>query len=171
MTRASRRPWSWARASGTTARGQPPAYLLDDPLDVRAGPVDLVDEEDGRDADALQRPPDDDALGLDALDGGEHEHGRVEHAERALDLGDEVGVAGGVDEVDGEVASAAAQRERGDRRADGDAAASLEVERVGAGRPRVDAADGVGDARLVEEAFGQAGLAGINMRDDPEVER
>ena len=156
---------------GYDGGGQPPAYLLDDPLDVRAGPVDLVDEEDGGDADPLQRAPDHDALRLHALDGGQHQHGRVENAQRALDLGDEVGVARGVDEVDGAVAPGTVQWERRDRRADGDAAASLEGHRVGAGRARVDAADGVGDARLEEEALGQAGLAGVNVRDDPEVER
>ena len=45
-------------------------------------------------------PPDGLALGLDPLDGREDDDRAVEHAERPLDLGGEIDVAGRVDDVD-----------------------------------------------------------------------
>ena len=42
-------------------------------------------------------------LGLHPLHGRDHQHDAVEHAQRPLDLGDEVGMAGGIDEIDGQV--------------------------------------------------------------------
>jgi len=76
-------------------------------------------------------------------------------------------VAGGVDDVHGR----AGERERHDRGADGDAAAALERERVGLGGPRVHRAEVVDDPGVVQEAFGQGRLAGVNVRQDPQVER
>ena len=107
---------------------------VQDGVHVGAGAVDLVDEQERRDAEPLQRAHQDAGLRLDPLDRREHEHRPVEDGERALDLGDEVGVAGGVDDVDGQVA----ERERDDRGTDGDAAAALQREGVGLGGPGVD---------------------------------
>ena len=106
-------------------------------------------------------------LGLDAFDRGDDEDGAVEHAEDALDLGDEVGVAGRVDDVDREVAD----DERGDRGPDRDAAFALEVEGVGLGGAGVDAADVVDGAGGVEESLGESGLTGVDVREDSEIER
>ena len=92
--------------------------------------------------------------------------GPVEDGQGAFDLGHEVRVAGGVDEVDLEVAD----RERDDGRADGDAAATFDGVGVGDGVTVVDAAEVGADAGLVEEALGQRGLAGVDVRDDAEVE-
>ena len=39
-------------------------------------------------------------LHLDAVDRADHEHGEVGHPQRGLHVADEVGVAGGVDQVD-----------------------------------------------------------------------
>ena len=49
-------------------------------------------------------------LRLDAFDRRDHEDRAVEHAEDAFDLRDEVGVAGRVDQVDGEVADSGTRR-------------------------------------------------------------
>ena len=106
-------------------------------------------------------------LGLDALDRRDDEDRAVEHAEDALDLGDEVRVAGCVDEVDREVAD----QERGDRGPDRDAAFALEVERVGLGGAGVDAADAVDGAGGEEESLGEGGLTGVDVREDAEIER
>ena len=108
----------------------------------RAAAVDLVDEDQRRDPQALQRAHQHARLRLHALDGGDDEHRAVEHAEHPLDLGDEVGVAGGVDQVDGD----AADGERHDRGLDRDAAPALERQGVGLGAAVVDAADLVDDA-------------------------
>ena len=61
--------------------------------------------------ETLQGAHQDARLRLHALDAGEHEHRAVEHVEDALDLGDEVRVAGRVDQIDVQVA----ERERRDR--------------------------------------------------------
>jgi hypothetical protein len=120
-----------------------------DALDVGAAAVDLVDVEERRDAQALERAHQDSRLRLDALDRRDDQDRPVEHAQDTLDLGDEVGMARRVDEVDGHVVD----RERDDGGADGDAALLLECERVGLRRARVDAADGVDDTGGVQQPF------------------
>ena len=117
-------------------------------------------------ADPLERPPDHHRLRLDAFHRGQHEDGRVKDTEGALDLGDEVGVPGGVERVDDHVA----ERERRHRGPDGDAATTFDVERVGTGRSGVDAAGRIEGACLEQQALSQAGLAGVNMGDYAEVE-
>ena len=113
-----------------------------DTLRVGTGPVDLVDEDQRRDVESLDGTEEQRRLGLDALDRRNDEDRAVEHAQDALDLGDEIGVAGRVDEVDGQIAD----EERGDGGADRDAAFALEVERVGLGGAGVDAADAIDGA-------------------------
>ena len=146
---------------------EPPRHRRDDALGVGAGPVDLVDEDQGRDAKPLERAEQERRLRLDALDRGDDEHRAVEDAEDAFDLGDEVGMAGRVDEVDREVAD----QERGDRRPDRDAAFAFELERVGLGGAGVDAADVVDGAGGEEESFGESGLTGVDVGEDSEIER
>ena len=136
------------------------------PVVLRTHPVDLVDEHEGRDAQSLQRPHQDAGLCLHAFDRGDDEHRAVEHVEHPLDLGDEVRVARCVDQVDRDVA----EHERHDSRLDRDATLAFQRERVGLGAAVVDAADLVDDAGGVEQLFGQAGLAGVNMRQDPQVQ-
>jgi hypothetical protein len=55
-------------------------------------------------------------------------------------------------------------------RTDGDAAPALDGAGVGLGGARVDAAEAVDDARVEEQAFGQAGLTGVDMREDAEID-
>ena len=131
-----------------------------------ACPVDLVDEQQGGDAQPLQDPHQHPGLPLHAFDRGDDEDRPVEDAEGTLDLGDEVRVAGGVDQVDREVPEC--ERDHGGL--DGDAALPLEVEEVGAGAAVVHAADLVDDAGEEQEAFGEAGLTGVDVRQDAEVE-
>ena len=103
------------------ARRQPPPDVGHQVVLAGAAPVDLVDEQQGRQVQPGQRLHQHPGLGLDALHGGQHQDGRVEHHQDPLDLGDEVGVTGRVDQVDLEVAD----RERGHGRADRDAALAL----------------------------------------------
>ena len=164
---ASREPSPTARAHGQDVGCQPAPDRLEHRVDVGAASVDLVDEEQRRHAEALQRAHQDPRLGLDALDGGQDEHGAVEDAEDALDLGDEVGVPGGVDDVDDEVA----ERERHDRGLDRDAAPALEREAVGAGGAGVDRAGLVDHPGEVQQALGEGGLTGVDVGEDAQVER
>ena len=93
--------------------------------------------------------------------------GAVQHPEDPLDLGDEVGVARGVDDVD----RGALERERHDRGLDGDAAAALERQAVGAGGAEIDRPRHVDDSCQVQEPLGQRGLTGVDVGEDPQVQR
>ena len=166
-TVASRRPASRTARHRHDRRREPARHRLDDALRVGAGPVDLVDEDQRRDAEPLEGAEQERRLRLDALDRRDDEDRAVEHAEDAFDLGDEVGVAGRVDEVDREVAD----EERGDRGPDRDAAFALELERVGLGGAGVDAADVVDRAGGEEESLAEGGLTGVDVGEDSEIER
>ncbi|SCE30836.1 hypothetical protein GA0115246_114175 [Streptomyces sp. SolWspMP-sol7th] len=133
---------------------------------ARPAPVDLVDEEQRGDAEPPQRAQQYPRLRLHPLDGGDDEDGPVEHREDPLHLRDEIRVARGVHEVDGAVA----EREGDDGRLDGDPAPPLQVEGVGTGRARVDAAGLVEQPGGVQESLGQAGLTGVDVGEDAEVE-
>ena len=151
--------------------GQLLAEGLQGALERGAGPVHLVDEDQEGQAEPLQDPDQHPGLGLDALDRRDDQHGAVEHGQRALDLGDEVGVARGVDEVDLHRPARGRQGHRRDRGADGDAAAALDRVGVGGRVAVVDATEVPGRPGLVEESFGEGGLAGVYVRQDPQVER
>ncbi|MGC4110666.1 MAG: hypothetical protein QM747_09630 [Nocardioides sp.] len=160
------RPEAGGRAHRQDVGGQPSADRVEDPVDVGAGPVDLVHEQQRRHVQPLQRPHQDPRLRLHTLDRREHEHGAVEHPEHPLHLGDEVGVAGGVDDVDREVA----EWEGHHGGLDGDAAPALDRERVGAGGAGVDGPRCVDDSREVQEALGESGLTGVDVGQDAQVE-
>ena len=146
---------------------EPARHRLDETFRVGAGPVDLVDEDQRRDAESLERAEQERRLRLDALDRRDDQHRAVEHAEDAFDLGDEVRVAGSVDKVDREVTD----QERGDRGPDRDAAFALELERVGLGGTGVDAPDAIDGAGGEEESLGEGGLTGVDVGEDTEIER
>src|SRR5439155_11700289 len=84
-----------------------------------------------------------------------------------LDLRDEVGMAGRVDEVDREVA----ERERGDRGADRDPALAFELEGVGLGGAGVDRPEAIDRPGGEEESLGEGGLTGVDVSQDAEIER
>ena len=128
--------------------------------------IDLVDEDQRRDAQALQRTHQDARLRLHALDRRDDQDRAVEDAEHALDLGDEVGVARRIDQVDVNVI----ERERRHGGADRDPARPFERERIGLRRAGIDAADVADDTGLVEKPLGEACLTGVYMRQDPKVE-
>ena len=75
------------------AGAEPLAQLVERPLEVGAFAVELVDEDQPRDAELGGDAARHLGLHLDALDRAHDEHGEVGHGERRLDLGDEVGVA------------------------------------------------------------------------------
>ena len=73
---------------------------------VEAGPlaVELVDEHQARQAELGGPGPGRLGLGLDALHGAHDDDGEVDHRAGGPHLTEEVGVAGGVDDVDLDVA-------------------------------------------------------------------
>jgi hypothetical protein len=105
--------------------------LVDDLLHPGVGPVDLVHDEDDRQV-RLQRLAEDEAgLGQGALGGVDEQDDAVDHEQPALDLAAEVGVAGGVDDVDLHLAAVRRRpADRGVLREDRDALLALEVHRV-----------------------------------------
>ncbi len=133
--------------------------------EVGAGAVHFVDEADAGDAVFVGLAPDGLGLGLDAVDAVEEGDGAVEHAQGALDLGGEVHVAGGVNDIDAEVFPEAG----GGGAGDGDAALLLLRHPVHGGGALVHLADAVGDAGVEEDALRGGGLAGIDVGHDADV--
>jgi hypothetical protein len=160
-----------AQAVRGSHRDDPRRELLGDPLQhavaARAAAVDLVDEQQRRHAQPLQRAHQHARLRLHALDGGDDQHRAVEHAQHPLHLGDEVGVPGRVDQVHRDVVDG----EGDDRGLDRDPAPALEREGVGLGAAVVDAADLVDDAGRVQQPLGQGCLTGVYVRQYPQVQR
>jgi hypothetical protein len=135
--------------------------------EVRPDAIHLVDVADAGDAVAGGLVPDRLRLRLDPGDGVEDGHRPVEHPQGPLHLDSEIDMARGVDDVDPGVLPQAGGGGRGDR----DAAFLLLGHPVHDGGALVDLAHLVGLARVVEDALGGGGLAGVDMRHDPDVPR
>ncbi len=134
---------------------------------MRTATVDLVHEQDRGNAQPLERPHQQAGLRLHALDRGDHQHGAVEHVQHPFHLGDEIRVAGRVDQVDRDVIDG----ERHHGGLDRDAALPFQRQGVGLGTAVIDAADLVDDAGGEEKPLGQARLTGVYMRQNPQVQR
>nr|BFE75180.1 hypothetical protein GCM10020092_084810 [Actinoplanes digitatis] len=76
--------------------------LVHDLLDPGVGAVDLVDDQDDRQLGLQGLAEHEAGLRQRALAGVDEQGDAVDHGEAALDLAAEVGVAGGVDDVDGD---------------------------------------------------------------------
>jgi hypothetical protein len=125
--------------------------------------VDLVDDEQDLEAAGDRLLGDEPGLRHRALERVDDQQHRVDHVEHALDLAAEVGVAGGVDEVDAHALVAEAGRLARDR----DAALTLEVHAVHAA---LDVPLGpIEGARDREERVDEGGLAVVDVGDDREV--
>ena len=132
---------------------------------VRAGvlAVDLVDDDDGLDALGEGLGEDELGLGEDAFGGVDQDDGAVDHVQDALDLAAEIGVAGGVDDVD----AGALPGHGGAFGQDRDAAFAFEV--VTVERPFGDLLVFAEGAGLFQELVDEGGLAMIDVRDDGDV--
>jgi hypothetical protein len=106
-------------------------------------------------------------LRLDPRDGVEDGDRAVQDAQRALDLGREVDVAGRVDDVD----PMALPLARGGGRGDRDPPLLLLLHPVHDGSALVDLTHLVGAARVVEDALGRRRLTGVDVRHDSDVAR
>ena len=100
--------------------------LVDDLGDAGVGPVDLVDHEDHRQLRLERLAQDEAGLRQRALGGVDEQQDAVDHGQAALDLAAEVGVAGGVDDVELD----AVVVDRGVLGEDRDPLLALEVHRV-----------------------------------------
>ena len=165
--RGGSRPESLRSPNGDDRRRQPPGDRLQDAIVARAGTIDLVHEDERRHLKPLQRSHQQWRLRLHTFDGRNDEHRAVEDAQHPLHLGDEVRVAGRVDQIDGDVVD----RERRHCRSDRDPALLLQRKGVGLGRARVDAPDLVDRPGRVEQPLCECRLTGVYMRQDPQVQR
>ncbi len=148
---------------GRVEDGEEVEDLVVDLARPRVRAVDLVDHDDR--AQALAQRLAEHELGLRHRPfGGVDQHqDAVDHAEDALDLAAEIGVARGVDDVDAH----AAPHDRGAFRQDRDAALALEVVRIE--RPLGHLLIGAERARLAQHRIDQGGLAVVDMGDDGDV--
>ena len=134
-------------------------------LEIGTHLVNLVDEANARNTVFIGLTPHGLRLRLDAMHGVKHGAGAVEHAQRALHLGGEVDVAGGVDDVDANIFPDAGGRRRGD----GDAALLLlrhPIHRRGA---FMDLTDAVRASCIEQDALRRGGLTGIDVGHDADV--
>jgi hypothetical protein len=132
---------------------------------VRAGvaAIDLVDDDDDREA-ALEALREDEArLRERPFRGVDEEQRPVGHHQRALDLTTEIGVAGGIDDVDLD----ALVPDAGVLREDGDAALFLEIVRVH--HPFGDDLVVSEGAGLAKNEIHERGLAMVDVGDDGDV--
>ena len=127
------------------------------------GAVDLVDDDDGREAGLEGLAENVAGLRQGAFGCVDEEHHAVDHLEGALHLAAEVAVARRVDDVDLRVPVV----DRGVLREDGDAPLALQLVRVH------DAVDvllvGAEDAALLEHGVHQGGLPVVDVGDDGDV--
>ena len=137
--------------------------------EVGADAVVLVDEGDAGNAVALRLTPNSLGLRLNAGNGVEHGYGAVENAQGALNLGGEVHVARGVDNLEAVGLVVLLPEAGGSSSGDGHAALLLlhhPVHRRGA---IMHLADLVGLASVVKDSLGSGRLTGIDVGHDAEV--
>ena len=137
---------------------------------ARVGTVDLVDDDDRLEAERERLAGDELGLRHRAFGGVDQQDHAVDHRQDALDLAAEIGVAGGVDDVDVRGhAVGAGPFDRGALGEDGDAALFFEVVRIH--RALFDALIVAEGARLAEKLIDERGLAMIDVGDDRHVAR
>jgi len=127
------------------------------------GPVDLVEHDDRAQAQPQRLLGDEFGLRHRPLGGIDQQHDAVDHAEDALDLAAEIGVAGGIDDVDPDALPFHAGR----LGQDGDAALAFQIVRIH--RPLGDRLIVAKRPRLAEKLIDEGGLAMIDMGDDRDV--
>ena len=155
---------------GQRRRGEPGALvdLVHQLQGVLARAVPLVDHREHRDAAVPADGEELHRLGLEALGGVDQHHRGVDGGEDAVGVLGEVGVAGGVEQVDHRVAVLELQGRRGD----GDAALLLDVHpvrhRAAPARLAVHRAGLADDPGVQGQGLGERGLAGVGVADDGE---
>ena len=138
-------------------------HLVDDGLDPRVGPIDLVDDEDHRQPRLERLAQHEPRLRQRALARVDEQQHPVDHRQAALDLAAEIGVAGRVDDVDLRPAVA----DGGVLGEDRDPLLALEIHRVE--HALGDVLVGAEGARLPQHRVDERRLAVIDVRDDGDV--
>ena len=138
---------------------------IDGMLEIGAHLVNLVDEANSRDAVFIGLAPDFFRLRLHAMHRVKYRDRAVEHAQRPLDFGRKIHVAGRINNIDANVAPGAGRGGGGD----GDAALLLLLHPVHGGSAFVDLSDAVRLSRIEQDALRRSGLTGIDVGHDADV--
>ncbi len=138
-------------------------HFVDDFRRPRVGAVDLVDHDDRLQADLERLGHHELGLRQRAFRGVDQHQRAVHHVEDTLDLAAEIGVAGGVDDVD----ACVFPLHRGCLGQDGDAALALQI--VGIHRALDHALVVAIGAGLLQQAIDQRGFAVVDVGDDGDV--
>src|SRR6185295_12129113 len=138
---------------------------IDGVLEIGAHFINLVDKTNSGDAVLIGLTPDFFRLRLHSMHRVKHSHGAIQNTQRPLHFGGEVHVAGGINNVDPNVAPGAGGGGGSNR----DAALLLLLHPVHGGSAFVDLSDAVRLSRIKQDALGRSGLAGINVGHDPDV--
>ena len=138
-------------------------HLVDDFGRPRVGTVDLVDDDDRLQAHLQRLRHHEFGLRQRALGGVDQHQRAIHHVEDALDLAAEIGVAGGVDDVDAGILPL----HRGRLGQDGDAALALQIVGVhGAFGDLLVLAEGAG---VLQQTVDERGLAVVDVGNDGDV--
>ena len=169
--RAARRRRGRARRRRGRSRGRAAGRgLFLDLVDARVGAVGLVDEQDDGKLRLERLAQHEAGLRQRALARVDEQHDAVDHRQAALDLAAEVGVTGGVDDVDRDGTVGRVHARVGDRRVlgeDRDALLALEIVRVHRALFHVLVrAERVG---LAEHGVDERRLAVVDVGDDRDV--
>ena len=141
--------------------------LVQNAVRISMGPVDLVQHQDGAQAKLKGLAEHELGLGHDALFGIDQQQTAIDHAQDALNLAAEIGVAGGVDDIDPGLARHAIPKHAGALGQNRNAALALLVIRVHG--PLYRRLIGSENPGLGQQLVNQCGLAVVNVSDDCDV--
>ncbi len=138
-------------------------------IEIGADAVHLVDKGNARDAIFVGLAPYGFGLGLDASHRVEHGHRTIQYSQRAFHFYRKVHVARRIDNVDAVHLVEPLPGSSGGRGRNRDSALALLLHPVHRGSAFVDFADLISHTRIEQDALGDGGLTGIDMRHDPDV--
>jgi len=155
--------WEIELRLGCAERGEQVEHVVVHRVRALIGPVDLVDHHDWAQAQTQRLAEHELGLRHRALGGIDQQQHAVDHGQNALDLAAEVGVAGGVDDVD----ARALPDHGGALGQDRDATLALQI--VPVERALGDLLVGPEGAALLQQAVDQGGLAMVDVGNDGDV--
>ena len=139
---------------------EPHVQLGKQRVSIRPIKVHLVHKEHRWHAVTLKKAPERGGMTGHAVVGTDHQHGNIQHRQRALGLGGEVNVTGGIHQCKRHTVP----RERRLRREDRDAARAFLLVGVEVGVAMVHAAGRADDAGMQKHRLGERGLARVDVR-------
>src|SRR5215469_7605830 len=145
------------------------AHGADGVVKVSAHLVHLIDERETRNAILVRLAPHGFRLRLHAGNGIKNRDGSVKNAQRTLHFHRKVHVAGRINNIDAVFLAGAVPGSASRGAGDGDAALALLLHPVHGGRALVHRTDLVGHTRVIKDPLGRGGLAGVDVRHDPDI--